>query len=1482
MRAGRFVGRVGGLAVALGVGVAIAISPGAAWAEDGSSPGADAAPPSSTTTEGTEATATTTDTSTAAGSDASPSQPASADTSDSVTSTSTDASVRTVPAGTVMSTGGADSSTDSDVDAESTTDESSQPKPTATSAPKHGPKKQQRHDDPTGTPGADANTLTTKKSDVSVVDVATPQPAIQEPVAVIETSTYQPLETGVVAVQAISTDSAEPAATMSAVPLAAPLDTDPSAPTSPLTPVDSPLALALLAVGARSRLDEEQTFATAMMTTNSAPSVPVQPAGIPDPVTGVVTGTVIATDPDNDALTYTVTSGPSNGAVVLNSQTGAYTYTPTQAARVAAGTTTTADTDTFTVVVSDGQQSTAAAISVYISPIRFEKQASIAVATNPSAVVIGSDGRMWVANTGSNSVSVINTVTGQRIDANSSAFSKDIGVGSSPSALALSADGKRLYVANTGSNTVSVIDTATYKRIDTNPSAWGTQSIAVGSSPSALAMGADGRLYVANRGSNTVSVINTTTNKVIDINTNLSGTQSISVGTAPIALAFSGGSLYVANRGSGTVSVINTSSYSVTNTITVGAQPSALALGGTGRLFVTNTGSGTVSVINTATNTVVTNAISVGPSPSSVAFSPNGGFAYVANANDTVSVIDTATNKVVTTVAIDTDTTGGHVVTVSSKGTIYVTDAADKTVRVLAVAESSGLFTLGNITITGDRPGSLVLNADGTRALLITAYPKGMVTPASYPDGIYGSTTRVVVIDTTSGKQVGSTFTVTGAHEAAVQLSGDGTRALITASANDTTGTRVTVLNLATGTQVGTTFSLTGGGSAQFIANDSRALITTTAYSQTTNTTTTRVAVLNTATGSQVGSTLAFAGTGSAVLSPDRAHALVISQLKVAAVNVVTGTATTADLTGSWNVERWSADGSRALISSNIADTGTTRVAVIDTSTGAQIGTILTVTGTGGVQTTPDGTRAVITTNMTSAGATTTRLAVFNTTTGTQIGTTLVLTGEGSVQMNADGSRALIASDVYDSATGSHSTQLTVFNTATGTKIGTTLTFTGGQLWGDHPKFSPDGTRALITTDVYDSTTTLRTSRVMMIDTTTGTKIGTTLTLTGPEPAVATWRADGKRALVTMTPTQYNSVSSPMLVAVLDTTTGTQVGTTLSLAGMPTYGVQPVITPDGTHALITTNEYNQATGTTVRVTTVDTTTGTQVGSTVTLTAASSGRTVLSPNANRAIVTAVDQVATIDTTTGTQIGTTVTVNGTPSAVLFSGGTRAVITTATSVTVIDISTGTQTGTTLTVTAGRPIETLLTADGTHVLVTTTRRSWFDPAVTATPIALIDLTTGTQVGTTLSLVGDTYASPAFTADGTRAFISTVVDNPTTGVSTTRVTTIDSATGMPIGTTVTLSGALASGIDNPLRVVLSPDGARALLATNSGGYPGTTQVAMIDTRTGKKIGDTVAIDGALSRLRWSTDGTRVFVTTYITTSTGADLNIRETVLTPF
>jgi VCBS repeat-containing protein len=71
------------------------------------------------------------------------------------------------------------------------------------------------------------------------------------------------------------------------------------------------------------------------------------PVQISQSLTGEVTGDLNASDPNCDApLTYTVTQQPAHGTVVVRPD-GTYTYTPT------AGTPTTTLTDSFTVVIDD-------------------------------------------------------------------------------------------------------------------------------------------------------------------------------------------------------------------------------------------------------------------------------------------------------------------------------------------------------------------------------------------------------------------------------------------------------------------------------------------------------------------------------------------------------------------------------------------------------------------------------------------------------------------------------------------------------------------------------------------------------------------------------------------------------------------------------------------------------------------------------------------------------------------------------------------------------------------------------------------------------------------------------------------------------------------------------------------------------------------------------------------------------------------------
>jgi hypothetical protein len=102
--------------------------------------------------------------------------------------------------------------------------------------------------------------------------------------------------------------------------------------------------------------------------------------------------------------------------------------------------------------------------------------------------------------------------------------------------------------------------------------------------------------------------------------------------------------------------------------------------------------------------------------------------------------------------------------------------------------------------------------------------------------------------------------------------------------------------------------------------------------------------------------------------------------------------------------------------------------------------------------------------------------------------------------------------------------------------------------------FSANTGRAVVATISSNFVTTgIATTQVAVINTNTGTQAGTTLTYT-PDTGYALLSADGTRALI-------NTGSK---LAVINTLTGTQAGATV------TGGWYPLLTPDGTRALIIT------------------------------------------------------------------------------------------------------------------------------------------------------------------------------------------------------------------------------------------------------------------------------------------------------------------------
>ena len=94
-----------------------------------------------------------------------------------------------------------------------------------------------------------------------------------------------------------------------------------------------------------------------------------------------------------------------------------------------------------------------------------------------------------------------------------------------------------------------------------------------------------------------------------------------------LATAFAHGatanSAYVANRDNNNVSVIDLSTRTVVDTVSVGTDPTGVAITPDGsRVYVVNSGSNAVSVIDTAT-LVVTDTILVGLNPSDISISPD-------------------------------------------------------------------------------------------------------------------------------------------------------------------------------------------------------------------------------------------------------------------------------------------------------------------------------------------------------------------------------------------------------------------------------------------------------------------------------------------------------------------------------------------------------------------------------------------------------------------------------------------------------------------------------------------------------------------------------------------------------------------------------------------------------------------------------------------------------------------------------------------
>lgn len=104
-----------------------------------------------------------------------------------------------------------------------------------------------------------------------------------------------------------------------------------------------------------------------------------------------------------------------------------------------------------TIAVSNWGDGTVTLLTLDLNTV-----ATIASGKRPNALVYGPDGRLFVANSGEDTVSVIEK--GQVIEKIRTTLQPNDPLGAAPIALVLTKNGKRLYVANADNNDVAVVD----------------------------------------------------------------------------------------------------------------------------------------------------------------------------------------------------------------------------------------------------------------------------------------------------------------------------------------------------------------------------------------------------------------------------------------------------------------------------------------------------------------------------------------------------------------------------------------------------------------------------------------------------------------------------------------------------------------------------------------------------------------------------------------------------------------------------------------------------------------------------------------------------------------------------------------------------------------------------------------------------------------------------------------------------------------
>ena len=284
----------------------------------------------------------------------------------------------------------------------------------------------------------------------------------------------------------------------------------------------------------------------------------------------------------------------------------------------------------------------------------------------PSHLELSHDGtRLYVANSGSNDVTIIDTANDQVVTTASTGrrpllpcvasdgtvylpsgpdrdvtvlsgdgeFRAKSPVGAAPHDIAVSSDSRWAYQPNSVSHTVTVIDGRNYSVVG---------EVKVGLGPGHIAFDPESRYaYVANTVSDDVTVISTNNHEVVT-------TIPAGKGAHLPALSPDGQFGYVANFASDDLTVWDCRHHRVVATIPVGIYPHFFAISPDRKwIVVSNTGESSICLTD-AGNHETRARLNVGAAPAHIAFSPDHELAFVGcESTDEVAVIDLRRQTVV-------------------------------------------------------------------------------------------------------------------------------------------------------------------------------------------------------------------------------------------------------------------------------------------------------------------------------------------------------------------------------------------------------------------------------------------------------------------------------------------------------------------------------------------------------------------------------------------------------------------------------------------------------------------------------------------------------------------------------------------------------------------------------------------------------------------------------------------------------------------